>query len=72
MGQSIIDVMNRISEIERELSEVKRTLAVMSTDPGQVEGAVRGYLALREEASRDWVGGPSVLEDFRKSRGHRH
>jgi hypothetical protein len=70
MGQSIIDVMNRISEIERELSEVNRTLAAMSNDLGQVEEAVRGYLALRGEVSRSWDGGPSVLEDFRKSRGH--
>jgi hypothetical protein len=70
MGQGIIDVMNRISEIERELSEVKRTLAAMSADPGRVEEAVRGYLALRGEVSRSWDEGSSVLGDFRKSRGH--
>jgi len=35
-----------------------------------VGGAVRNFLVLREEASRRWVGAPSVLEEFGKSREH--
>lgn len=70
MDRSLIDVLNRINAIERELSELKLKLATMSTDPEKVENAVRGYLALREEVSREWKGGPTVIDEFRKSRGH--
>lgn len=71
MDTSLIEVLNRLSEIERELSALKlRIGAALAVDQREVEGAVRNFLALREEVSRRWVGAPSVLEEFRKSRGH--
>ena len=36
----------------------------------EVKEAVKDYLSLREAVSKAWVGAPSVLEEFRKSRGH--
>lgn len=71
MDTSLIEVLNRLSEIERELSEIKLRLgAALAVDREEVEGAVRNFLALGEEVSRRWVGAPSVLDEFRKSRGH--
>lgn len=71
MDTSLIEVLNRLNEIERELSAIKLRLGVaLATDRGEVEAAVRNFLVLREEVSRRWVGTPSVLEEFRKSRGH--
>lgn len=71
MDISLIEVLNRLSEIERELSAIKLRLgAALAADRGEVEGAVKNFLALGEEVSRRWVGAPSVLEEIRKSRGH--
>ena len=71
LDTSLIEVLNRLSEIERELSAIKLRLgASLAADEGEVEAAVRGFLALRGEVSRRWVGAPSVLGEFRKSRGH--
>jgi len=65
----LIEVLNQLSEIERELLAIKLRLgAALSLDQREVEGAVRNFLALGEEVSRRWVGAPSVLEEFRKSR----
>ena len=69
MDTSLIEVLNQLSEIERELLAIKLRLgAALSLDQREVEGAVRNFLALGEEVSRRWVGAPSVLEEFRKSR----
>ena len=71
MDTSLIEVLNRLGEIERELLEIKlRIGAALAVDQREVEGAIRNFLALGEEVSRRWVGAPSVLEEFRKSRGH--
>lgn len=71
MDTSLIEVLNRLSEIERELSAIKLRLgAALAVDRREVEGAVRNFLALRGEVSDRWMGAPSVLEEFRKSRGH--
>ena len=68
---SLIEVLNRLNQIERELYELKLRLgAVLAVDRMEVKEAVRNFLALRGEVSRRWVGAPSVLEEFRKSRGH--
>lgn len=71
LDTSLIEVLNRLSEIERELSTIKLRLgAALAVDRREVEGAVRNFLALGEEVSRRWLGAPSVLDEFRKSRGH--
>ncbi len=71
LDASLIEVLTRLGEIERELLEIKLRLGgVLSVDQRGVEGAVEGFLALGEEVSRRWVGAPSVLGEFRKSRGH--
>ena len=71
LDSSLVGVLNRLNEMEREIHELKlRVGAALSVDRGDVETAVGDYLALREEVSRRWVGGPSVLEEFGKSRGH--
>ena len=71
MDTSLVEVLNRLSEIERELSALKLRLgAALAVDQREVEGAVRNFLALWEEVSLRWAGAPSVLEGFRKSRGH--
>jgi len=71
LDTSLIEVLNRLSEIEQEISAIKLRLgASLAVDQGEVEAAVRGFLTLKEEVSRRLVGAPSVLEEFRKSRGH--
>jgi hypothetical protein len=59
-----------LDAIERELSELRARLAALSRDRGDARESVERFLALRDEISREWAGGPSVLEEFRKSRGH--
>ena len=69
MDTSLIEVLNRLGEIERELSEIKLRLgAALAINREEVEDAVRGFLALGEEVSRRWAEAPSVLNEFRKSR----
>jgi len=71
LDTSLIEVLNRLGEIERELSEIKLRLgAVLAVNHEEVEGAVRDFLAMGEEVSRRWAEAPSVLDEFRKSRRH--
>jgi hypothetical protein len=70
MDQNLSDVVNRLDAIERELSELKLKLAALSTNRRGTKRAVNRYLALRDEVSEEWTGEPSVLDEFRKSRGH--
>lgn len=71
LDANLIEVLTRLGEIERELLEIKLRLGgALAVDQREVERAVKSFLALGEEVSRRWVGAPSVLEEFRKSRGH--
>lgn len=71
LNEDLIEILNKLSQIEREVSEIKLALRAGVTVSGEeARVAVRNFLALREELSRRWVGQPSVLEEFRKSRGH--
>lgn len=72
MDTGLTEVLNRLNEIERELSALKLKVGVAVAEQLEVEGAIEGFLALRGEVSRAWVGEPFVLEEFRKSRGHGH
>ena len=50
MDTSLVEVLNRLSEIERELSALKLRLGfALAVDQREVEGAVRNFLALGEE-----------------------
>jgi len=68
MDESLAEVAGRLDAIERELCELRARLAAISRERGDDRAAVERFLALREEVSRNWAGGPSVLEEFRKSR----
>lgn len=70
MDPGLAEVLNRLNEIEQELSALKLKVGVAVAEQVEVEKAVRGFLALRGEVSRMWVGEPFVVEEFRKSRGH--
>jgi len=70
-----MDVLDRLSRIEREVSEIKVLLrsAVTVMDERTLEKmreAVKGFLALRDVVSRRWMGEPTVLDEFKRSRGH--
>jgi len=71
----LMDVLDRLSRIEREVSEIKVLLrsAVTVMDERTLEKmreAVKGFLALRDVVSRRWMGEPTVLDEFKRSRGH--
>jgi hypothetical protein len=70
MDESLSEVASRLDAIERELCVLRSRLAALSEGRGDARTAAERFLALREEVSREWAGGPSVLEEFRKSRGH--
>jgi len=70
LDTGLTEVLNRLNEIERELSALKLKVGVAVAEQLAVEGSIEGFLALRGEVSRVWVGEPFVLEEFRKSRGH--
>lgn len=69
MDEGLSEVAIRLDAIERELCVLRARLAALSRrDNGG--SAVEEFLSLRGEVSRRWKGGPSVLEEFRKSRHH--
>ena len=70
MDPGLAEVLNRLNEIEQELSALKLKVGVAVAEQLEVEEAVTGFLALRGEVSRMWVGAPFVVEEFRKSRGN--
>lgn len=75
MDVGLMDVLDRLSRIEREVSEIKVLLrsAVTVMDERTLEKmreAVKGFLALRDVVSRRWMGEPTVLDEFKRSRGH--
>lgn len=75
MDVSLMDVLDRLSRVEREVSEIKALLRSMAAvmDEKAFRGmreAVKGFLALRDVVSREWAGEPTVLEEFKRSRGH--
>lgn len=70
MDPGFSDVLSRLDALGRELSELRLRVAALSADPRRSRRAVERYLALSDEVSRAWVGEPSVLEVFRKSRDH--
>ena len=48
----------------------KETFTLSRDDFEAIKSGIRGFLKLSEAVSKSWTGPPSVLEEFRKSRGH--
>ena len=69
MDESLSEVAIRLDAIERELCVLRARLAALSRRDNR-GSAVEEFLSLRGEVSRRWKGGPTVLEEFRKSRRH--
>lgn len=70
MDEGLSEVANRLDAIERELCVLRARLADLSRGRGDASSAAERFLTLRDEVSREWSGGASVLEGFRKSRRH--
>ena len=68
------ELIERLNKIEREVAEVRelltsKVLFVDETAIKEMKDAVKDYLSLRDSVSNLWKG-PSVLREFRRSRGH--
>jgi len=58
------------AELLAKLATSKEVILLEEGRLEDVRRGVRGFLGLREKVSERWPGGPTVLEEFRRSRGH--
>ncbi len=58
------------AELLEKLSEPKREVSFTNGEILEMKQGVREFIALSDNVSKKWVGKPTVVEEFRKSRRH--
>jgi len=58
------------ADLLAKLVESERTISLSDEKLNEVRTGVEGFLKLRSIVSNRWTGGPTVLEESRRSRAH--